>query len=204
MISDDVTRACDLTRETLTGALDLDWQKPAAGLEWTCWETVEHMADCLFAYTAQLAPATPPTTTYVPIGWQHLREGGPGLTIFAERPAGRPGLVQVLEVCGAMLAVMADAVPADRVSFHPYGPSDSSGFVAMGVVELLVHMHDVTGGLALPWSPPADLCAAALTRLFPTAPTATDPWATLLWATGRGTLPGLPLRTAWKWDGTPR
>ncbi|MER5581817.1 hypothetical protein ABT090_09200, partial [Streptomyces asoensis] len=27
---------------------------------------------------------------------------------------------------------------------------------------------------------------------------------TLLWATGRGELPGLPRRTSWRWYGAPR
>ncbi|MCO8275867.1 hypothetical protein M1L60_35340 [Actinoplanes sp. TRM 88003] len=204
MISDDVTRACDLARETLTEALDRDWQKSAGGLEWTCWETVEHIADCLFTYAAQLTPARPSTTTHVPIGWMRHREGGPALTIFADRAAGQAGLVQTLEVCGTMLAVMVDAVPQDRVSFHNYAPSDASGFAAMGVVEVLIHMHDVATGLDIPWSPPADLCAGVLARLFPDVqPSRSDPWATLLWATGRGTLPGHHVRTAWRWDGTP-
>jgi hypothetical protein len=203
MIGDDVTRACDLAREALTAAVRLDWQVPAGGLEWTCWETVEHMADDLFTYAVQLAPAQPSTTTHVPIGWQRRRVGGPALTIFADEAEGQPGLVRALEACGAMLAVMVDAVPPGRLSFHNYGASDASGFAAMGVVEVLVHMHDVATGLDVSWSPPADLCAASLSRLFPDVPVGDDPWSALLWATGRVTLPGLPARTTWQWDGTP-
>jgi hypothetical protein len=205
MIGKDVTRVCDLACETLTAAAERDWQLPAAGLEWTCWETVEHMADDLFAYAAQLAPARPSTTTHVPIGWRRNREGGPALTIYGDPAAGQAGLVQTLEACGAMLAVMVDGVPPDRLSFHTYGASDASGFAAMGVVEVLVHMHDVAAALDLPWNPPADLCAGALARLFPDVPTTGgDPWPTLLWATGRTTLPGLDVRASWRWDGTPR
>ncbi|WP_250034889.1 maleylpyruvate isomerase N-terminal domain-containing protein [Paractinoplanes maris] len=204
MIGDDVTRACDLARETLTAALDLDWQRPAGGLEWTCWETVEHLADCLFTYAAQLAPAKPSITTHVPVGWEYRRDGGPGLSIFADPAEGQAGLVQVFEVGGTMLTVMVDAVPPDRLSFHNYGTSDASGFAAMAVVEVFVHMHDVCTGLGRPWSPPADLCTAALARIFPDVPAAADPWATLLWATGRVALPGRPVRTSWRWDGRPQ
>jgi hypothetical protein len=199
---DDVTRACDLARATLTAALDRDWQRPAGGLDWTCFETVEHMADDLFTYAAQLAPARPSTTTHVPIGWRRQREGGPALTIYADPAFGPAGLVQAFEACGAMLAAMVDTVPADRLSFHNYGPSDAAGFAAMGVVEVLVHMHDVATGLTVPWSPPADLCAAALARLFPSVPAADDPWTTLLWATGRVALPDRPVRTSWVWEST--
>ncbi|MGW4767070.1 hypothetical protein ACWEO2_03375 [Nocardia sp. NPDC004278] len=44
----------------------------------------------------------------------------------------------------------------------------------------------------------------ALARLFPDAPDSTEPWTTLLWATGRAELPGHPQLTTWRWDGTPR
>jgi hypothetical protein len=72
------------------------------------------------------------------------------------------------------------------------------------VVETLVHTYDLAQGLGLRWSPPADLCTRALARLFPDAPADTDPWPTLLWATGRGDLPGHPRRTTWRWYASPR
>ena len=74
----------------------------------------------------------------------------------------------------------------------------------MGVVETLVHTHDVAAGLGLEWTPPADLCDRVLTRLFPDAPAGGDRWQTLLWATGRGELPARPRQATWRWDGTPR
>ncbi|MFG3702705.1 hypothetical protein ACGF5C_33270 [Micromonospora sp. NPDC047620] len=204
MIADDVTRTAELARETLAAATHLDWQKPAGDLEWSCWETVEHMSDDLFVYAAQLGPANPSTSAHVPFGWQRRRSGGPPLTIFVDPGEGPSGLVQVFETCGAMLAAMVDAAPPDRLSFHAYGPSNPSGFAAMGVVEVLVHMHDVAVGLDLTWSPPADLCTGALRRLFPSAPSDGEPWPTLLWATGRANLPGLPAQSSWTWDGAPR
>ena len=204
MIADDVTRAATLARETLATAAHLDWHRPAGSLDWSCWETVEHMSDDLFTYAAQLGPTNPSTTTHVPFGWYQRREGGPPLTVFVDPAEGPTGLLQVFEACGGMLAAAVGTVPPDRRSYHAYGPSDASGFAAMGVVEVLVHTHDVATGLDLAWSPPADLCAGALSRLFPTAPSTGEPWPTLLWATGRADLPGRPTRTSWTWDGTPR
>lgn len=190
MIADDVTRAVRLAPETLTAAAHLDWQKPAGGLEWSCWETVEHMSDDLFVYAAQLGPANPSTSTHVPFGWQRRRTGGPPLTIFVDSAEGPSGLLQVFETCGAMLAAMIDTAAPDRLSFHAYGPSDASGFAPVG--------------LDLTWVPPADLCVGALRRLFPSSPSGGEPWLTLLWATGRADLRGLPGRTSWTWDGAPR
>jgi hypothetical protein len=200
MISDDVTRAVGLAGETLAGAAELDWQVPAGTLTWTCWETVEHIADVLLGYAAQLGPARSAATTYVPFGWQFRREGGPPLAIYGDPEAGPAGLIEVLETCGAMLALTVDAAPPDRPAFHNYGTSDASGFAMMGVVEVLLHMHDVATGLGLKWTPPGDLCASALRRLFPSAPDGGDPWETLLELTGRGRT----VLDRWKWDGTPR
>lgn len=76
---------------------------------------------------------------------------------------------------------------------------DIGGFAALGVAETLVHMHDVAEGLGLDWAPPADLCDRLLARFFPDAPTDTDRWTTLLWATGRAELLGRPRRTEWQW-----
>jgi hypothetical protein len=200
----DVDRAVDAAVAALTPALAQDWHVPAGALEWDCWETVEHVADDLFAYAGQLAPRRPPLTTHVPFAWQRRRPGAPASTIFADPEAGQPGLLQVLEACGTFLSAVVRTAPPQTRAHHVYGVSDPVGFAAMGVVETLVHLHDVAAALDIDWNPPSDLCARALTRLFPNAPTDTDPWPTLLWATGRADLPGHPRLTDWRWNGTPR
>ncbi|MEV4345605.1 DinB family protein [Actinoplanes sp. NPDC049596] len=204
MRADDVTRAVSLAITTLTPADKHDWSRPAGTLTWTCWETVEHLADCHFGYAAQLTPAHPSTTTWVKFGYRQPRPEGPALTLYVEPEEGAGALLEVLESSAGLLSAVVATVPPDRMSFHSYGPSNASGFAAMAVVEVLTHTHDIAQGLDLTWTPPADLCTAALRRLFPWAPTDTDPWETLLWATGRADLPGQEHQTSWKWDGTPR
>ncbi|WP_345568561.1 hypothetical protein [Nonomuraea rosea] len=71
----------------------------------------------------------------------------------------------------------------------------------MGVVETLVHTHDIAQGLHRDCVPEQDLSAPALARLFPGVPVVDDPWSTLLWATGRLETPGRPRRTGWRWYG---
>lgn len=78
----DLPRAVALAHDALATATHLDWHVPAGDLEWTCWETVEHMSDDLFTYAAQLGPAAPSLSTHVPFGWQRRRENGPALTVF--------------------------------------------------------------------------------------------------------------------------
>jgi hypothetical protein len=200
----DVRAAVHLACDTLAGAVDRDWRVPAGELDWDCWETVEHIADDLFAYAGQLGPRKPSVEGPVPFGWDYRRPGGPALTIYAVPADGQAGLVQVLEASGALLAAMAEVTPPGVRAYHVYGASDPEGFAAMGVVEVLVHMRDVTAGLELPWEPPREMCARVLHRLFPDAPAGTDRWQALLWATGRVALPDRARLTSWRWNGTPR
>ena len=41
---EDVDHAVDLAVAALAGVVDRDWHVPATGLDWDCWETVEHVA----------------------------------------------------------------------------------------------------------------------------------------------------------------
>ncbi|MEU8824585.1 hypothetical protein [Streptomyces sp. NPDC048636] len=202
--ADDLALAVRLAVETLRTAPPDVWDGRAGALEWDRWETAEHLSDDLFAYAAQLGPAAPPLDGEVPFIWESRRPGGPANAIHADRAAGPAGLLCVLEASGALLVAMVRTASPDTRAYHGYGTSDPEGFAAMGIVETLVHTHDMAEGLGLGWEPPADLCARVLARLFPDVPAdVAAPWPTLLWATGRTELPGHPRRTAWRWDGTP-
>ncbi|EXU87632.1 hypothetical protein P354_34420 [Streptomyces noursei PD-1] len=203
--ADDLARAVRLAVALLRTAPASDWDGRAAGsLTWDCWETVEHLSDDLFSYAAQLGPSTPPLDGTVPFVWRRNRPDGPANAVHADRAAGPAGLLQTLEACGALLVAMVRTTPAEVRAHHVFGNSDPEGFAAMGIVETVVHTHDLAVGLGLDWDPPADVCARVLARLFPDVPAGADPWPTLLWATGRTALPGRPRRTAWRWDGTVR
>ncbi|WP_394435703.1 maleylpyruvate isomerase N-terminal domain-containing protein [Streptomyces sp. SGAir0957] len=205
--ADDVAHAVDLAVTALRAALDADWDVPAGSLEWTCWETGEHLADDLFWYAAKIGSLRPSTDDREVFGAARRRPGGPANTITADRAEGPAGLLQVLQDCGGLLAAVARAAPATARAHHVFGVSDPEGFAAMGVVETLLHAHDLTRGLGVPLPPPpAGLCARALHRLFPDAPAPEDagPWPVLLWLTGRGDLPGRERVGTWRWYGAPR
>jgi hypothetical protein len=198
---DDVVLSAVVALDSRT---DRNWRTPAAGLDWDCWETVEHVADDLFAYAAQISPRRPPLTGYAPIDCRRPRPGAPLSTIFGDPEAGPAGLVQVLDSCGGLLsAVVRTAAPTVR-AYHAYGISDPAGFAAMGIVETLVHLQDLAPVLEFDWVPAEDVCDRVRYRLFPAAPTDTEPWPTLLWATGRGELPGRPHLEKWRWSSEPR
>ncbi|MFJ9041659.1 hypothetical protein ACIRF8_34460 [Streptomyces sp. NPDC102406] len=202
---DDVAQAVALTVTALRPALDADWDVPAGSLEWTCWETGEHLADDLFAYAARIGSLRPPTDAREPFGWSRRRPEGPANTITADPAAGPAGLLQTLESCGGLLATVARATSPTARAYHVFGISDPEGFAAMGVVETLLHAHDLAQGLGVDLPPPpADLCARSLRRLFPDAPEDAEPWPALLWLTGRGDLPGRERVGEWRWYGAPR
>jgi hypothetical protein len=115
-------------------------------------------------------------------------------------------LAEMRKQLGAAAEVLARVVdaadPAERGA-HSWGLADASGFAGMGCAELLLHAWDVADGRGLDWAPPAPLADTVLARLFPWAPRDADPWAALLWATGRGELPGREPVTTWRWHCAP-
>ncbi|WP_372348330.1 hypothetical protein [Streptomyces sp. KL116D] len=202
--ADDVAHVVRLAVDALREAPAEGWGSKAGSLEWDCWETVEHLANDLFYYAVQLGPQSPPLDTHVPFALNQKRPEAPTVFFYAERAAGPAGLLQVLEASGALLVAMVRTTPPEVRAHHAAGVSGPEGFAALGLQEMLVHMHDVAEGFGLEWTPPAALCSRVLARLFREVPDDTDPWLTLLWATGRGELPGRPRLTTWRSDSTPR
>ncbi|MFJ9645570.1 GNAT family N-acetyltransferase [Streptomyces sp. NPDC004244] len=183
-------RAVSLVTRALRDASHLDWTAPAAGLEWSCHDTAVHVVNDFTVYAARLT----------------ARAQGPMEVERYTAPGAPPAeVLGAVAATGARLtAAVAAAAPGDR-AWHPYGTADAEGFAAMGVVEALVHTHDVLDALgARGFAPDPELCTFALDRLFPHTPRdAAAPWPTLLWATGRTALPGLPRLAAWRWYADP-
>jgi len=174
-----------------------DWSARAGELDWTCWETVEHIADDLVFYAMQLGvPAYP---GYLPLESAARYPGGEPNAIRSDPAAGPEGLLAVLTAAAAVLAAVVRVTPADVRGHHSFGPADPEASAAMGVVETVVHTADVASGLGLDYRPDPALCARVLARLFPEVEPAAEPWETLQWATGRIALPGRPRRVGWRW-----
>ncbi|GGX88843.1 acetyltransferase [Streptomyces anandii JCM 4720] len=174
----------------LRTAVDRDWEGVRAGrLEWECRRTAEHIASDLIAYAGQLAGRA--QSAYLPF------------EISFDEGTGNTGVLDVIETTGALLAAAVRTAPREVRAFHPYPfrSANREGFAAMGVAEVLLHTHDIAQGLGLPYDPPAELCEDVLTRIFPhVQPAPGTPWQALLWATGRGELPGREPVTEWRWS----
>ncbi|MEV6241893.1 hypothetical protein [Lentzea sp. NPDC051838] len=158
------------------------FSRRATGLDWSCRVTLDHVVEGLLGYTALL-------TTRAERRWTSLLGSL------------RPGLP--LEHCleglttTAKLLSHAVATNPDARAWHPWGPSDATGFAAMGITELAMHTHDITQAFGVDWRP--EHCAPVIERLFPDAPQHSDAVELLLWCTGRAELPGVPRQEKWQW-----
>jgi hypothetical protein len=109
-----------------------------------------------------------------------------------------------LDAAAATLAAVARAAPPGARAYHNHSMADTTGFIAMGCDEILVHGWDAVRGFGADFAPPAELAERVLRRLFPWAPTNESPWLALLWANGRADLPSR-VRTGpdWSWHCAP-
>lgn len=170
----------------------------AGPVEWSCWTTLDHVADCQLGYALQIASGC--RTDYLRV------HGGDHADDFVHfiPELGIPGVTEALPAFAELLCSQALAAPEDVRGFHPYGESDPTGFAAMGAVEMLLHGHDVFTGLGRQCDLPAEPASTVLDRLFPNLePHQDGPGPTLLWATGRVDLPGRERVTKWRWAGSP-
>jgi hypothetical protein len=90
--------------------------------------------------------------------------------------------------------------PDDARAYPALGVIGAEGFAAIGAAELLLHVDDITTGPGFAFTPPEELCASVLDRLFPeAAPTTVGAWRSLRWVTGRVDLPDRPSPERWRY-----
>jgi hypothetical protein len=178
MSADKVALLLNIVVVALEDAVHLDWSQPAGTLEWTSWQTVDHLIDCLFSYAFQLAAGA--QSGFLRFGELH-----------AQHDAGPADLVTGLRAVGTMFVSVVRQLPPDATA--------SDGLVVMGVsdwcaragYELALHSHDVASGLGVQLEVPEALCESITSS--PTlwmydrdrASTAADPWTALLVGSGR-------------------
>ena len=163
----------------LRSVTDRDWTVSAGGLDWSCWQTVDHVADCIFSYSLQLAGR-------VRDGWLHLEE-------LHAQPEATPGqLLEALTAVGNVFEAVLHAAPERAVASDGLFELGVSDWTARALNELLLHTHDVLAGLGKRFEPSGDVCAFVLA-----SPTlwmydgieraGPDAWTTMLVGSGRPT-----------------
>lgn len=178
-----VSEATEVVLRLLRAEVGRDWSARAGGLDWSCRETTAHIAHDLAKYAAQLAG--------------RAEESYLNFRLVIPDDAPQAEVLRVLDASGRLLAQSVSDAPADARAWH-YGPTDATGFAAMGIGELLVHAYDIARGLGIDWRPPEELSRVVVARLFDPSNGA-DPSSLLLWATGRTELPGRPPVDHWVW-----
>jgi hypothetical protein len=185
----DLITASDHLTDVMMPARSADWSVPAAGLTWHVRTTMEHLVDVLGFYILHLLP---PSSERLPIDVACHEQLSNGQVLGIVRTEARG------------LATAAQLLDPTTRAFHFHGETDVSGFLALACSEVLVHGHDAARALGRRLEPRPVLVRKVLGRLFPTAPTDTEPWQTLLWATGRTSLPGQPdVGSGWTYRTAP-
>ncbi|ACQ79824.1 conserved hypothetical protein [Beutenbergia cavernae DSM 12333] len=205
MTPDDVRDASRWLAEAIRSRPDADLSVPAGPVDWSCRQTLDHVLDDLLAYALQLGGAG---TAWAQRDYLPLVAADGGFDVMRVDPGvGVDGIADTLVAAGAVMAAAVAVAPPTARARHPRGLADAAGWAAMAVIETVVHGWDVLNGLdGAPPALPENLAAGVLARLFPDVapPAPGEAGATLVWATGRGELPGQARRTSWNWDANVR
>jgi uncharacterized protein (TIGR03083 family) len=186
---EDLEAAVAVVLDVLRPLLDRDWTARAGGLEWSCAETAGHTAHVLAKYAAQLAGR---------VDDAYLR-----FRLVVAPDEDPREILRILDSAAQLLVAAVRTAPDDARAWH-WGPTDRSGFAALGMGELLVHTFDIASGLGRDWRPPRLLAGVVLDRLVPDVPPGDDAGTALLWATGRIALDGRPPVGDWVWRAASR
>lgn len=173
--TDDLARSGLDARNALSRISADDWLERPPNMEWTRLITASHICSALLFYATQLASGVTKPQATVPLD-ESLMTGEklPPLVVTQAR----------------LLAAVAESAPPGTRGFHPVGHPDAEGFLAMGSLEILMHTWDAMAGTGVAFVGDEGVADHVLRRLLPWAPTNTPRWQTLLFATGRGELPG--------------
>jgi len=178
MTDTEFAELLDLSSTALEAVVDDDWSEKAGTLDWSCWQTVDHMVDCIFSYAFQLAARA--RNGFLPFDELH-----------AQPSAGPAELLAGVRAVGTLfLAVVRDS-PPDATAADGVLTLSLEDWCARAAYELVLHTHDVLIGLGSTLSPPEELCQSIVASqslwMFDGARAsgASDAWSALLAGSGR-------------------
>ncbi len=173
--TDDLVQSGAVAREALSQISGDDWVEKPPNMEWTRLITASHICNALLFYATQLASGVPEPQESAPLDES---------IVTGEK------LSAVVASHARLLAVVAGSASPGTRGWHPTGLPDAEGFLAMGCAEILLHTWDALAGTGIEFVGDEGTAGRVLGRLLPWAPADTPRWQTLLFATGRGDLPG--------------
>jgi hypothetical protein len=178
MTSDEFAVLADLSIDALTDVADADWTTRAGVLEWNCWQTADHMVDCVPSYAMQIGARA--HSGYLPFEELHAKPEATPLDLVA-------GLRSVTAL---FVAVVRDS-PGTATASDGELALSLGDWCARAAYELVLHTHDILSGLGWDLDPPLELCKVILESdaLWMLnrgqANEGSNPWAALLLGSGR-------------------
>ncbi len=178
MRSEELSDLSDFALHAILEVLEEDWSRPAFGLEWSCWQTVDHLIDCLFSYTFQVAARA--QSGFLPFHELHAQSGATPEDL----------LVGLRGILGALQTVL-DAAPEGTTASDGVFALAPSDWRARAAYELVLHTYDVVSAFHRDFSLSDELsrslieCDTLWMMDHEVARTTTDPWSGLLISSGR-------------------
>jgi hypothetical protein len=178
MRSDQLRDVSDKALRSLEVISDRDWSRPALGLEWTCWQTVDHVTDCLFSYAFQVAARAP--SGFLPFNELHAQ------------PVATPDdLLMGLRGILVALEAVFDAAPRGTTASDGVFVLAVPDWRARAAYELALHTYDVVSAFDMDFSLSDELarslleCDTLWMMDHEIARAAAHPWTGLLAGSGR-------------------
>ncbi len=137
-----VLRAVDECESVLGPAVDRDWTRQAANVDWSVAKTVAHIAESLLWYASDMAAGPAELSSM-------------DLTVPVDKAPAE--LLRTVRTFGVVLARVLDAAAPEDRGWHPFGLPDASGFAGSACDEIVIHTADAAAGLGLDFAPSADL-----------------------------------------------
>jgi hypothetical protein len=175
---DSIARLIDLPAGALTEVSDRDWTVLACDTDWSCWQTVDHVIDCLFSCGLQIGSRS--QGGFLPFGELH-----------AQLSATPTELVAGLRGVGAILLGVVRDAPSDASAGDGVVTLGLSDWCARAGYELALHTHDVVRSfgheLAVPASAAREIVDSQALWFFDRALASAedDPWRALIVGSGR-------------------
>lgn len=175
---DEYAQVLEGVQRELSGVVERDWSLRAGALEWTCWQTVDHMVDCLFSYAMQVAGRV--QTGFLPFEELH-----------ADSQAANGDLLAGLGAVGQIFHDVVSRAEPGTTASDGLIPLDVGDWCARAAYELALHAYDVATGLGVAWALPSGLCCAITASpalwMFDrvVAEREPDPWRRLVIGSGR-------------------
>ena len=178
MTSDELAAVSDFSIDALTGVVGANWRAKAGVLEWSCWQTADHIIDCTFSCAMQIGARA--QSGFLPFEELHAKTEATPLDL----------VTGLRSVTALLVAIVRDS-PGPMTASDGLLDLSLSDWCARAAYELMLHTHDIVWGHGRELDPPLELCRVILNSdaLWmldrELSKDGSNPWTALLLGSGR-------------------